>query len=455
MNTWGNSHYLNANATISSPCANSMSTPEAYYSPNQNQMELIQQPEYWYQQQQRGISPSSSGVSREDSYSPCPTPMFNLVDDTLVMNPAPPLSSSSCSSSSQFMPLIDPMVYSNSNNSNSYASTAVASTSQSPSSYQQQQPMMMPLLEHETQAHHEKLLSHYNDHASMMATTTNMNTYMTYTLRSPTSPIISNMYSMNPIPVPSNNMYVSYHNNNYSNQQQQLAYTHNNATTTGIHHHHHHSLSTTPSLQHTSYGHHPVNSSYSTNVKYAQQQQQPSHLMSTIEAKQGNAGFSSSPSTSFSSYSSSSSSSSSNSMHGTMSTLRQHKQNNNNNNNDTQNGFPCLIPECNKLFSRPYNLKSHMRTHTHERPYECTYKPCAWKFARPHDLKRHELQHTGQKPHGCRFCHRRFARSDALKRHWKVDVHCAQALKQETALNGGREVQMRRKKTKKSSSSSK
>lgn len=416
MNNWGNSHCFNANVT-SSPCANSMSTPEAYYSPNQNQMELIQQPEYWYQQQQRGISPSSSGLSREDSYSPCSTPMFHL-DDTHAMNPPAPALPLSSSCSSQFMPLIDPMVYSNNNNNNNNTQATTAAVS----SYQQ--PMMMPLLEHqEAQAHHEKLLSHYNDHASMMAATDMNNTYMTYTtLRSPTSPIISNMYPMNATPMPpSNNMYVSYHNN-YSSQQQ-LGYTH-------------HSLPA-PLLQQHTYGQHPVYNSYPDNVKYAPQQQQPSHLMTTTTE-----GVSSSPSTT-SSYSSSSSN---NSMH--MSTLR-HKQNN----NDTQNGFPCLIPECNKLFSRPYNLKSHMRTHTHERPYECTYKPCAWKFARPHDLKRHELQHTGQKPHGCRFCHRRFARSDALKRHWKVDINCAQALKQETAMNGGREVQMRRKKAKKSSTS--
>ncbi|KAK4512286.1 polar growth protein [Mucor velutinosus] len=418
MNNWGNSHCLNTNVT-SSPCVNAMPTPEAYYSPNQSQIEAIQQSEYWYQQQQRGISPSSSGLSREDSYSPCSTPIFN-VDDAHIMNP--PLSSS-CTS--QFMPLIDPMVYSN----NSNHATAVASISQPPSSYQQ--PMMMPLLEHETQAHHEKLLSHYNDHTSMMATT-DMNTYMTYNLRSPTPPIISNMYSMNAAPMPVNSMYVSYHNN-YANQQ--LVHTHNHATTAI-----HRSLAT-PSLPHA-YGQHLVYNRYPDNVKYTQQV--PSHLMTTTEAKEGNACVSSSPSVS-SSYSSSSSSS--NTMHGTTSTIR-HKQTT----NGTLNGFPCLIPECNKLFSRPYNLKSHMRTHTHERPYECTYKPCAWKFARPHDLKRHELQHTGQKPHGCRFCHRRFARSDALKRHWKVDINCAQALKQETAMNGGHEIQTRRKKAKKSSS---
>ncbi|KAI8885604.1 hypothetical protein K501DRAFT_284177 [Backusella circina FSU 941] len=94
-------------------------------------------------------------------------------------------------------------------------------------------------------------------------------------------------------------------------------------------------------------------------------------------------------------------------------------------------GYPCKYPNCNKRFSRPYNLKSHMRTHTSERPFACNHPSCGWKFARPHDLKRHQLQHTGQKPHSCKFCHRRFARSDALKRHWKVDVACAQALKQD------------------------
>ncbi|EPB83527.1 hypothetical protein HMPREF1544_09748 [Mucor circinelloides 1006PhL] len=426
MNNWENNRYLSANVT-SSPCANSMPTPEAYYSPNQNQIEMFQQPEYWYQKQQRGISPSSSSLSREDSYSPCSTPMLNL-DDTHIMNP--PLSSS-CSS--QVMPLIDPMVYS----SNSNHAPAVASTSQSTFAYQQ--PMMMPLLEQETQAHHEKLLSHYNAHESMMAnnttatTTTDMNTYMTYGLRSTTSPILSNMYPMDaPIEMPANSMYVSYHNN-YINQQ--LVYTHNHATTAI-----HHSLPTS-SVQHA----------------YEQQQStysyppQTNHLM-TPSIKESNTHVPSS-SASSSSYNNSSSSSSSNIVHGTTSIMR-HKQNsiNNNNNTHAQNGFPCLIPECNKLFSRPYNLKSHMRTHTHERPYECTYKPCAWKFARPHDLKRHELQHTGQKPHGCRFCHRRFARSDALKRHWKVDINCAQALKQETAMNGGTQVQMRRKKSKKSCS---
>ncbi|KAG0736006.1 hypothetical protein G6F33_009185 [Rhizopus arrhizus] len=91
--------------------------------------------------------------------------------------------------------------------------------------------------------------------------------------------------------------------------------------------------------------------------------------------------------------------------------------------------FPCKFPNCKKVFPRPYNLKSHMRMHSLDRPYECQYKPCTWKFARLHDLKRHELQHTGLKPHTCKYCFRKFARSDALKRHWKVDTICSQAFK--------------------------
>jgi uncharacterized Zn-finger protein len=100
--------------------------------------------------------------------------------------------------------------------------------------------------------------------------------------------------------------------------------------------------------------------------------------------------------------------------------------------------YPCSEPNCTKVFSRPYNLKSHLRTHTNEKPFECDYKKCGWKFSRIHDLKRHVLKHTGVQPHGCEFCHKRFARSDALKRHWKVDVHCSTSLKEYKSNHDGK-----------------
>jgi hypothetical protein len=91
--------------------------------------------------------------------------------------------------------------------------------------------------------------------------------------------------------------------------------------------------------------------------------------------------------------------------------------------------FQCTL--CPEKFTRAYNLRSHLRTHTEERPFVCTV--CGKAFARQHDRKRHEGLHAGEKKFVCRGdlqgsisaswgCGRRFARVEALGRHFKSEV---------------------------------
>ncbi|CAK4029797.1 transcription factor btd-like [Lecanosticta acicola] len=80
-------------------------------------------------------------------------------------------------------------------------------------------------------------------------------------------------------------------------------------------------------------------------------------------------------------------------------------------------------PYCATDFTRHHNLKSHLLTHTQEKPYVC--QTCQARFRRLHDLKRHTKLHTGERPHTCDRCGRKFARGDALARHNKGPGGCA------------------------------
>ncbi|CAO2653806.1 Nn.00g032170.m01.CDS01 [Neocucurbitaria sp. VM-36] len=93
---------------------------------------------------------------------------------------------------------------------------------------------------------------------------------------------------------------------------------------------------------------------------------------------------------------------------------------------ERQKEFICNF--CGNKYTKKYNWKSHLLTHTTKKPFKCTH--CDKSFARESDMRRHETTH-GEKTHVCYGrlpngeywgCGKSFARADILCNHHKTKV---------------------------------
>ncbi|KAL3896861.1 MAG: hypothetical protein SGCHY_003806 [Lobulomycetales sp.] len=78
--------------------------------------------------------------------------------------------------------------------------------------------------------------------------------------------------------------------------------------------------------------------------------------------------------------------------------------------------FVCPEPGCGKTFLKQYNLNSHARVHSTEKPHKC--QSCPLAFKRKHDLVRHcKLVHKQ-----CHLCNETFKTTPDLTGHL-IDAH--------------------------------
>lgn len=80
---------------------------------------------------------------------------------------------------------------------------------------------------------------------------------------------------------------------------------------------------------------------------------------------------------------------------------------------------------CSRSFSNKFRLKSHLRTHTNERPYKCL--DCKMTFRQPNALRCHRRIHSGEKPYECQFCQKSFTQKTTMKTH--LAIHTGKQIK--------------------------
>ncbi|KAG0428756.1 hypothetical protein HPB47_024271, partial [Ixodes persulcatus] len=80
-----------------------------------------------------------------------------------------------------------------------------------------------------------------------------------------------------------------------------------------------------------------------------------------------------------------------------------------------EGGAGNVCPQCHKRYKYVGNLRTHMRTHTGERPYMCDV--CGLRFTCSSYLQVHLRTHVRDKPYVCRECHKSFVHNSALTVH--------------------------------------
>jgi len=80
----------------------------------------------------------------------------------------------------------------------------------------------------------------------------------------------------------------------------------------------------------------------------------------------------------------------------------------------------CSI--CHKSFNSNYHFKTHMRTHSHVKPFCCAFKDCRKEFVDSSSLRRHQATHSGEKGFKCSSCGKGFTDRSSRKRHERMHV---------------------------------
>lgn len=77
--------------------------------------------------------------------------------------------------------------------------------------------------------------------------------------------------------------------------------------------------------------------------------------------------------------------------------------------------YQCAI--CEKRFYNEGSRKMHLRCHSEDRPYTCS--ECGHSFKRSGTLNKHKRIHTGEKPYSCSICRKKFRYRYSVSLHMK------------------------------------